>query len=68
MVGLMHRFIKVTMVDEAMEVISDNLPNKGAEYDVSYDLGDGGQGRVETMCWWSTGELIKSNNAQLQGS
>jgi len=37
-VRLMHRFIEERVMEEAMKIICDDLPNEDAEYDVSNDL------------------------------
>jgi len=63
--GLMDRFIDRRMMDEAVDVVNDDLAKEDAEYDISNNLCEAGQGGVESMCWWSTGQCIKSNYAQL---
>jgi hypothetical protein len=63
--GLMNRFVDSRLMNEAVDVVHDNLAKEDAEYDISNDLCEAGQCGVESMCGWSTGQCIKRNYAQL---
>jgi len=63
----MNRLIDGRMMEEvAMDVVSEDLSNEDAEDNVPNNLSQAGQNGIESVGWSSSGELIKSNYAQLQ--